>query len=132
MNIIKNRLLKIQIKNNAIVVFVLDIIFFVVLCFFKKYDLSVILSLILGSSYSILNFIFIAIGTEKLVLISDQQDKNKIKNKAIFYYYIRYCLKAIVIIIAIKINKINNFVFLVSLFFSKIAIFFQGFLEDYK
>ncbi|MBP0979473.1 MAG: ATP synthase subunit I [Oscillospiraceae bacterium] len=126
-NIIRDKLIKKQIKNNAVVVLVLDIIFYIILCFFKKNNMSFVLGLILGSSYSVLNFIFIAISTERLVLISSQT--NKIKTRAVFYYYIRYFLMAIVIIIAMKINKINNLAFLVSLFFSKIAIFFQAFLE---
>lgn len=130
MNVIKDQLIKKQIRNNAIIVCILDIIFFVILCFLKKYNLLVLFGLILGSSYSVLNFIFIAISTEKLVFSSvDLENKNKIKSKAVFYYYIRYLLMAIVIIIAIKINKIDNLAFLVSLFFSKIAIFVQAFLE---
>ena len=126
MNIIKDESVKKQIRTNFIIVLILDLIFYFLLCFFYKHNLSVILGIIIGSGYSVLNFIFIAISMEKLVFVSPE----KVKYKAVLHYIIRYILMGIVIVFVMKSdNIINLFSFLVSIFFSKISIYIQVFLE---
>lgn len=129
MNIIKDQSLKQQIKTVTCIVALLDIIFYVGLIFFGKYNLYVLLGIILGSGYGILNFIFICVNMEQLLKVQ----KNKVKNKAIVGYIIRYLFTGIVIVVATKFTCVDVFSFLVTLFFPKLAIFIQAIIvRDFK
>lgn len=126
MNIIKNQYIKKQIKLLSFIVIVLDIIFYMMLCCLGKYSWSIIWGIILGSGYSILNFIFISVSMERLILVSSE----KVKIKAVLGYIIRYLLMGILVFIVMKLNYIISvFSFLVTLFFVKLAIFIQVFLD---
>ncbi len=126
--IIKNQSVKQQIKINFFIVIILDIIFYVVMSFFGRYKLSSVFGILLGSGYGVFNFFLIGVGMERLILVS----QNKLKSTAFFHYIMRYILMAVFIIVVIKISFILNIdilLFFVSLFFSKLAIFFQVFFE---
>lgn len=128
MSRINNESVKKQIKINIFFVFILDIIFYIIICLLKKCYLSVILGISFGSLCSVTNFILIAISMEKLVFIPVY----KVKKVAIFHYAFRYVILGLSIFFASFLNKFNLIdmvSFFISLFFSKLAIFIQVFLE---
>ncbi len=127
MNLIKNQSVKKQIKLNFIVSALLAIIFYFIMCFFKKYSYSIILGIILGSGCGFFNFVLLAISMEKLIFLPE----SRVKTMAMAHYIIRYFFMALFIFLAIKLDEIIDiFSFIVSLFFAKLALFMQAFLED--
>ena len=123
---VKNESVKRQIKLNFFVVLVLDIIFYIGLCLVGNYSWSNLFGVVLGSGYGVFNFVLIAISAEKLVLMSE----SKVKMAAMGSYLFRYLLMFLVASLIIWTRIVNVYAFLISLFFSKIAIPVQVFLED--
>lgn len=128
MNIIKHQSVKQQIKTITCIVAILDIIFYIGLIFYGKYNLRVLFGILVGSGYGILNFVFICINMERLLTVPE----TKVKSKAVLDYIVRYLFTSIVITIAIKIVYIDVFSFLVTLFFPKLAIFIQAIIINGK
>lgn len=127
MNLIKNQSVKKQIKLNFIVSALLAIIFYFIMCCFKKYSYNIVLGIILGSSCGFFNFVLLAISMEKLIFLP----KSRVKTMAMAHYIIRYFFMALFVFLAIKLDEIIDiFSFIVSLFFAKLALFMQAFLED--
>ena len=123
---VKNESVKRQIKLNFFVVLVLDIIFYIGLCLVGNYSWSNLFGVVLGSGYGVFNFVLIAISAEKLVLMSE----SKVKMAAMGSYLFRYLLMFLVASLIIWTRIVNVYAFLITLFFSKIAIPIQVFLED--
>lgn len=127
MNLIKNQSVKKQIKLNFVVSALLSVIFYSIMCCFKKYSYNIILGIILGSGCGFLNFVLLAVSMEKLILLPE----SRVKTMAMAHYIIRYLFVALFIFLAIKLDGIIDvFSFIVSLFFAKLALFIQAFLED--
>lgn len=127
MNLIKNQSVKKQIKLNFIVSALLSVIFYFIMCCFKKYSYNIILGIILGNGCGFLNFVLLAVSMEKLILLPE----SRVKTMAMAHYIIRYLFVALFIFLAIKLDGIIDvFSFIVSLFFAKLALFIQAFLED--
>lgn len=127
MSLIKNQSVKKQIKLNFVVSALLSVIFYSIMCCFKKYSYNIILGIILGSGCGFLNFVLLAVSMEKLILLPE----SRVKTMAMAHYIIRYLFVALFIFLAIKLDGIIDvFSFIVSLFFAKLALFIQAFLED--
>ena len=81
---------------------------------------------VLGSFYSVFNFVLISISAERLVLLPEKRVKSAAMGAYIFRYILMFFVSSLVILTGI----VNIYVFLITLFFSKIAIPIQVFLED--
>lgn len=126
MNLIENQSVKKQIKLNFIVSALLAIIFYFIMCCFKKYNYNIILGIILGSGCGFFNFVLLAISMEKLIFLPE----SRVKTMAMAHYIIRYFFMALFVFLAIELDDIIDiFSFIVSLFFAKLALFMQAFLE---
>ena len=85
------------------------------------------LGIFIGSGYSVMNFVLIAISVERLISLNLKQ----VRFRAVAHYLLRYLLLGMVVVIVLQIvDSVDLISFIVSLFFSKVAIFVQILLID--
>ena len=97
---------------------VLDIIFIAIIYILGKFDIPMLLGILIGSVYALLNFRLIAVSLNRAV----QMSPGRAQVFAGVSYVGRLALTAAIILAAIKVDYINAFGVIVPMFFPKIII----------
>lgn len=100
-----------SIKKVTTGVLIYTLVGLIVLLLIQKLTLSTVLGLIVGCAISIFSLLTIARGMVGFV----EKDTGKATFSAVFGYFFRFCLYAVVLIFAAKTNYINVYTVAVGL-----------------
>lgn len=111
-------------KKIAITLAVMDVLIVVVALLSKKLDASVIIGIIYGFIFALLNFILLGTVVSKALTMDEKHAKHHMRVN----YAIRFVLLAIILAIPFISGKINGWVVAISMLSPKITYFTIGYV----
>ncbi len=116
-----------QTRNQIVkLTFILGVLITIILCIFFDDKLGIIFGTIFGTFISILNFIEL----EKTLIKASVMKPRNAQSYTTKHYFLRYGIIAIVVLISIKANYINEYATIIGLLLLKFVVIFTNLFND--